>query len=60
MAKPTADTDKELIQQLRNLKAEMEERMDELIKRNYIVEIAGEEYSFSISISKNVSVEEIV
>ena len=57
MAKPTADTDKELIQQLKNLKAEMIDRMTELDSRGYDIEVThGHDtpFNFSIEITKTV------
>lgn len=59
MAKPTADTDKELIQQLKNLKAEMIDRVDELKKRGYTVKWAPRSDSiFCLAIVKTVEVRE--
>ena len=62
MAKPTADTDKELIQQLRNLKAEMVERINELTNREYQVTISVYETSgtFNIEINKDIKFEETI
>ena len=59
MAKPTADTDKELMQQLKNLKAEILDRVNELKKRGYIVKWAPRtDAIFCIAIVKTVEVRE--
>ncbi len=57
MAKPTADTDKELIQQLKNLKAEMIDRMTELDTRGYDIEVTrGHDmpFNFAVEITKTI------
>ena len=54
----TADTDKELINQLRNLKTEIIERLRELENRGHEVVIESSGSSFAILITKTVTVEE--
>ena len=54
----TADTDKELINQLRNLKTEIVERLRELENRGHEVIIKSNTSSFAIHITKTVTVEE--
>ena len=62
MAKPTADTDKELIQQIKNLKEGIEERIQELKKRNFnvFIEVDTVDDTFTITISKHVEFDETV
>ena len=62
MAKPTADTDKELIQQIKNLKEGMIERVIELQKRGYIIGVTTStaEVLFVMEISKTVETREVI
>ena len=62
MAKPTADTDKELIQQMKNLKAGLLERADELLSRGYDVDIRIKDSKdlFTLVVSKTVKSEDFV
>ena len=62
MAKPPADTDKELIQQMKNLKEGLLERADELLSRGYDVDVKmnGSKDLFTIVITKAVKTEEFV
>ncbi|KKL75429.1 hypothetical protein LCGC14_2055000 [marine sediment metagenome] len=63
MAKPTADTDKELIQQIKNLKEGIEERAAELSVRGYSIVAnfnSNTPLNFSIEVSKTVNITEVI
>ena len=61
MAKPTADTDRELIQQLRNLKEGMVERIQELETRGYSVKwMTANDVVFRLIIIKTTEIKEQV
>ena len=59
MAKPSADTDKEIIQQMKNLKEGILERVTELQERGYEIDIRGNNFSnFTITVSKTIDLKE--
>ncbi len=61
MAKPTADTDKELIQQIINLKEGILERVVELTKRGYEIDVRGNNWdNFVIEITKLIEFKETI
>ncbi len=56
----TTDTDKELINQLTNLKREVVQRLKELENRGYEISVESSVTSFAIQISKVVRSEETI
>ena len=63
MAKPTAETDKELMQQIKKLKEGMVERIVELVDRGYQIFFIPDTENgaeFTMKISKVVKTEEII
>ena len=62
MIELTTDTDKELIQQIRNLRDGMVERMNKLLSRGYhvTIETKAANTEFAVRITKTEIIEEIV